>query len=264
MLVRAILLTLCFSGLPLAGQASGAGRPAFEAFEVATIKPADEKLAGRYIKMQTPTRFFAHDYPLKLLIAAAYDLNSKAIAGGPAWVDATKYDITAKTPGDLQPNHAEQMRMLRALLVERFGLTFHREPREMSMYAMRLAKGGAKLNPSTAAPGDPVVMGPGVVYPGRVSLPARNASMDDFVSLLQRAILDRPVVDQTGLTGGYDFTFEWAPDETQFDGSLSSADGGKVLPLFDAIQQELGLRLEAMRGQVSVFVIDRVSQPSAN
>jgi uncharacterized protein (TIGR03435 family) len=240
-------------------------RPRFEAFEVATVKPVEfDPKGGRYIKMEGPTRFVAKDYTLKLLVAAAYDLNVKAIEGGPAWVADEHFDIVARTPGDLQPTHAEQMTMLRALLVERFGLRFHRAPKEMAMYALTLAKGGAKLQSSTLPADAPVVVGPGVVYPDHILLPGRNATTGDLVSLLQRAILDRPVVDKTGLTGRYDFSLEWAPNEAEFGGDVPSApDAGKSLPLFAAIQAELGLKLEATRGPVSVFVVDAVARPEA-
>jgi uncharacterized protein (TIGR03435 family) len=87
--------------------------------------------------------------------------------------------------------------------------------------------------------------------------------MGSFSSLLQRAILDRPVVDRTGLTGRYDFDLEWAPDETQFGGDVRTSPATSAPPLFTATPQELGLKLEAMRGPVSALVIDGVQRPSA-
>jgi uncharacterized protein (TIGR03435 family) len=93
-------------------------------------------------------------------------------------------------------------------------------------------------------------------------LPARNATIGAFASLLQRAILDRPVVE---LTERYDFDLEWAPDESQFHGEIpaASADASSP-PLFPAIQQERGLRLEATEGPVDALVVDKAEQPSAN
>jgi uncharacterized protein (TIGR03435 family) len=89
--------------------------------------------------------------------------------------------------------------------------------------------------------------------------------MGDFVSILQRAILDRPVVDKTGLKGRFDFDLEWAPDETQFGGEVPVAPGdAPSAPLFSAIQQELGLKLEATKGPVEALVVDNVERPSAN
>jgi uncharacterized protein (TIGR03435 family) len=172
------------------------------AFEVATIKPtAPDAKAGRYITMQGTNRFVAKYYTLKLLIAAAYNLSPKVISGGPAWVDDDHFDIEALTPGETRPSQPEQMAMLRTLLSERFKLSFHREEKEFSIYALEVAKGGPKLKESTAAASDPPQLISTVYPPARIHLPAKNATMSDFTSLLQRALLDRPVVDRTGLTG---------------------------------------------------------------
>jgi uncharacterized protein (TIGR03435 family) len=156
------------------------------------------------------------------------------------------------------------MAMLRNLLADRFKLTFHREQKEFSIYELEVAKGGPKLKPSAAAPDEPAQL-ISTVYPQRMVLPARNATMGDLASLMQRAMLDRPVVDKTGLTGRYDFDLEWAPDETQFGGEIptASADAPSA-PLFSAIQQQLGLKLEAARGPVEALVVDKAERPSEN
>jgi uncharacterized protein (TIGR03435 family) len=205
--------------------------------------------SGRYITMQGNNRFVEKAYTLKLLIAAAYDLNPRTISGGPSWIESDHYDIVAITPGEVRPTRQEQMSMLRNLLTDRFQLTFHREPKVFSIYQLELAKNESKADSKTesklkqtATPNDPPTVGPGVVYPQRIVLPARNATMGDFASLLQRAILDRPVVDKTGLSGRYDFDLEWAPDETQFGGDVPAASAeAPAAPLFSAIQQQLGL-----------------------
>jgi uncharacterized protein (TIGR03435 family) len=232
---------------------------------VATIKPTDpDAKSGRYIIMQGNNRFNEKAYTLKLLIAAAYDLNPRTISGGPSWIESDHYDIVAVTPGEVRPTHNEQMSMLRSLLADRFQLTFHREPKVFSIYELEVLKSGSKLK-ETTAPNNPPTVGPGVVYPQRIVLPARNATMGDFSSLLQRAILDRPVVDMTGLSGRYDFDLEWAPDETQFGGDVPAASAeAPAAPLFTAIQQQLGLRLVATRGPVDSLVVDKAERPSAN
>jgi uncharacterized protein (TIGR03435 family) len=258
------LAALVLSASGIMGQ-SPAPRPKFDAFDVATIRPADpDAKAGRYIVMQGTHRFVEKYYTLKLLIAAAYDLNPKTISGGPGWIESDHYDILAVTPGDVRPTHDEQMSMLRNLLTDRFKLTFHREQKTISIYELELAKSGPKLKASTAPPDDPAAL-ISTVYPQRIVLPARNATMGDFVSLLQRALLDRPVVDKTGLSGRYDFDLEWAPDETQFGGDVpvASADAPSP-PFFSGIQEQLGLRLEATRGPVDALVVDKAERPSAN
>lgn len=243
------------------------------AFEVATIKPVEpDAKKGRYIIMQGTNRFVGKYYTLKLLIAAAYNLSPKVISGGPDWVDSDHYDILALTPGDARPTRDEQMAMLRNLLADRFKLSFHREPKEFSIYTLETVKGGPKygsgdktgLKQSTAAASDPAAL-ISTVYPERIHLPARNATMGEFAELLQRAVLDRPVVDRTGLTGKFDFDLEWAPDETQFGGEVPVAPAdAQEPPFFTAIQQQLGLRLEATKGPVQALVVDHAERPSAN
>jgi len=239
--------------------------PASDAFEVATIKPVDPgKKAPRFITMQGPHRFIEKDYTLKLLIAAAYDLNPRTISGGPGWIDSDHYDIVALTPGDVQPSRDKQMSMLRTLLADRFKLAFHREQKDFSIYVLDIAKDGPRLKKSTAPPDTaPALIS--TVYPQHVLLPARNATMGEFASLLQRAILDRPVVDKTGLSGKYDFDLEWAPDESQFGGELPPAPADAPSPpFFTAIQQQLGLKLKATRGPIEALVVDTAEHPSAN
>jgi uncharacterized protein (TIGR03435 family) len=270
-------LILCASGTlaqsPNAGPAAAKPVPPEPAFEVATIKPVEtDAKAGRYIVMQGTNRFVGKNYTLKLLIAAAYNLSPKVVSGGPSWIESDHYDILALTPGETRPDHDTQMAMLRGLLADRFKLTFHREQKEFSLYALEVAKGGPKygspnipgLRASTAPAGDPAAL-ISTVYPQRIELPARNATMADFVSLLQRALLDRPVIDKTGLTGRDDFDLEWAPDETQFGGEVPVAPAdAQSPPFFNAIEQQLGLKLEATRGPVDTLVVDTAERPSAN
>ena len=263
LLFAAPMLARAFAQTAAPAQSTAA--TAAPSFEVATIKPVEhDAKAGRYIVMQGTNRFVEKDYTLKLLIAAAYDLNPREISGGPGWVDSDHYDILALTPGEKRPNHDEQMAMLRSLLADRFKLRFHREQKEFSIYELEVARDGPKLKPSTAPESDPPAL-ISTVYPQRIHLPARNATMTDFTSLLQRALLDRPVVDKTGLTGRYDFDLDWAPDETQFGGEVPVAPSdAQSPPFFTAIQEQLGLKLEAKRGPAEALVVDSVERPSAN
>jgi len=262
MLARAILVFAATAGCVLAQPA-----PQFDEFEVAIIKPAADN-NGRFIRMQSAHQFFAKNHSVKTLIAAAYNLNPHAIAGGPPWIESERFDITAKTPGDTRPNLDQQMAMLRRLLTDRFQLTFHREPREMSIFALTIAKGGPKLKLTTLS-ADSFPQGPPplifVVSPDIVRLPARYATAAEFAWVLQRATLDYPVVDRTGLTARYDFDLEFAPDETVFGGALGKGPEEPTKPgLLAAVQQQLGLKLEATKGPVDVLVIDRATRPAEN
>lgn len=252
---------------------SPAARPAFDEFEVATIKPTPPDFRGRFIRMESAHQFVAKGHALNTLIAAAYNLSPKAISGGPAWIDSDHYDILAKAPGEVRPNLDEQMAMLRKLLADRFKLTFHREQKEMSIYALTVAKSesrknGSKLKESAVSPDDTPIGPPPLIFvvtPPVVRLPGRYATMAELASVFQRGVLDRPVVDKTGLAGRYDFDLEFTPDETQFSGMLGRPPGDSPAPgLFAAIQQQLGLRLEATKGPVDVLVVDRAERPSAN
>jgi len=246
---------------------SPATRPVFDTFEVAMIKPTGPDARGRFIRMQSANQFVAKNHSVKTLVAAAYNLSPRTISG-PAWIDSDRFDILAKTPGAVRPNLDEQMSMLRKLLTDRFKLTFHRERKELSIYALSVARNGSKLKESTASP-DASPEGPPplvfVLSPQGASLPGRNATMAELASVLQRAALDRPVVDRTGLSGRFDFNLEWMPDDTQFGGQGPWENHEAIKPdLFAALQQQLGLKLEATRGPVEVLVIDQVGRPTEN
>ncbi len=248
------------------GQVSDSNLQPKPGFEVATIKPVENlPRTSRFMRLEGTNHLVVRDYNLKLLIAAAYNMSPNTVLGGPSWIESDHYDILALTPGQTRPTHDEQMAMLRKLLEDRFSLSFHREQKEFSIYALEITKDGPKLNNTSLSPSDPSSVGPGTVYAQKIVMPARNATMNDFASLLQRAVLDRPVVDMTGLTGRYDFSLEWAPDESQFGGDVpaSSADAPSP-PLFQALQEQLGLKLEARKGPVSAIVIDRADHPSPN
>jgi len=163
------------------------------------------------------------------------------------------------------PNQKQIKIMIQKLLADRFQLKFHREKRELSVYAIQVGKNGVKL---TQSQGDPKGL-PGLSFGGLGKMNAFNATMMDFASLLQTAVLDRPVVDQSGLDGHYDFQLNWTPDETQFAGM-----GVKVPPPSDkpdappdlgtAMLDQLGLKLATTKAPVEVLVIDKVEKPSAN
>jgi uncharacterized protein (TIGR03435 family) len=257
---------LTFTTLVAFGQ-TPVQRSPFESFEVATIKPTAPNPQGRWIRMQSANRFEAHSHAVRTLIAAAYDLSPQAISGGPAWVDSDRWDILAKTPGDVRPTLVEQMSMLRQLLLDRFKLGFHREPKELSIYTLSVSKEGPKLKESSVSPNATPEGPPPLVFvlsPTVVRLPARYATIAEFASILQRSPLDRPVVDRTGLRGRYDFDLEFAPDESLWGGILPRPENSDKPGLFKAIQEQLGLRLEATKGPVDVLVIDHIEKPSDN
>ena len=234
-------------------------------FAVATIKPSDPNLPG-YGAHITPGQFSATSYTLQLLIIYAYDLHRSQVFGGPAWLDSDKYNIVAKPDGEGQPSTAEWKIMLQKLLADRFGLTFHRETRTLSVYALTVAKSGPKLTPAGEDSDDAVG---DISFSELGKLQARHASVADFVHSMQRNVLDRPIIDQTGLSGRYDFALSWVPDEFQF--SAVRTPGGPQMPnntegadLVTAVREQLGLQLKATRAPAKVIVIDHAERPSDN
>ena len=261
--IAAALFVVAISPLRVVARASASQAEQEQklSFEVAAIKPtAPDFRGGRFMTMQGAHQFVVRNYTLKFMVATAYNLPPRAVSGGPAWVNSDLYDIDAATPGDARPNTQQQLSMLRTLLADRFNLTFHHEKRDLPVYELTVARGGAKLKQSAPSSEEYLI---NRVFPDRVFLPARSVTMAQFASMLQRSVLDRPVLEKTGLQGKYDFDLEWAPDETQFDGLLTIPNPQKP-DLFSAMQQQLGLRLQGSNGAVDVIVIDRVDRPSEN
>jgi uncharacterized protein (TIGR03435 family) len=182
-------------------------------FTVATIRPSrPDAPRGGY-------GFRGHDVTttnvtVNWLIKLAYNMHARQISGGPAWLDSEKYDIIGRSDTPGQPSRDQMKLMIQKLLADRFQLKFHTEKRELPVYAMVVLKTGAKL---TVSAGDPHAF-PGIGFaqgPGMISLVGRNTGLDGVANGLQSNILDKPVVNQTGLTGRYDFTLRFTPDPTQ-------------------------------------------------
>jgi len=235
--------------------------------EVATIKPSDPSRRGKGFGFRG-THFGAFNMNLNDLIAIGYGLHSKQIMGAPDWFGTDLYDIDGvpDTPG--RPNLKQMGVMLQKLLVDRCQLKFHHETRVLSVYAITVASGGPKMTKTTAALNDPQGFG----FRGLGDLVVRNMTMKDFAFGMQSAVTDKPVIDQTGLTDRYDFTLKWTPDESQFQQFRTAVsvtppktdDPNAPPSLYTAIQEQIGLKIEAIRAPDDVIVIDHVEKPSAN
>jgi uncharacterized protein (TIGR03435 family) len=231
-------------------------------FEVATVKPTQPDSPGQSLTVQG-NRMVTRGTTLSFLMAFAWGVHPKQISGGPAWLESDRWDITGQPNEDGQPSDKQLRTMLQKLLTERFKLTFHREKKDLSAYVVTVGKTGSKL---AASEGDPNGL-PGLGFRKLGGLFVRNARIDDFTGLMQTMVLDRPVVDQTGLSGRYDFTLDWTPDASQFGGRAGQgpppADDAPP-DLFTAIQQQLGLKMESTKAAVDVLAIDHVEKPSDN
>jgi uncharacterized protein (TIGR03435 family) len=233
-------------------------------FEVATIKPSKPDQPGKAF-MVRGRRFQTINTTLSDLISFSYGLHAKQIIGAPAWVETDKFDLTAEPDGEGAPSDKQWKGMVQKLLAERYKLTFHRDKKELSVYVLSVGKTGPKM---TKSQGDPNGL-PGLWFHALGALTVSNANMLDFAGVMQSAVLDRPVVDQTAITGRYDFTLNWTPDDSQFGGMgvkiPPPTDSANAPPaLFTAIQEQIGLKLDATKAPADVLVIDHVEKPSDN
>jgi uncharacterized protein (TIGR03435 family) len=240
------------------------GQPA-PVFEVASIKPStpQERVIGMFV--YPGGRLTITNYTLRMLIHDAYGVEDYQISGGPKWAGEDRYSIEAKPPTDSKsakvnpaniklPPEEEELSMLRSLLAERFQLTVQRESTEGSFLALVVDSHGPKLTEARDKDAFPFVGG------GRTG----NAERPDFmnganVSMARLAAglsqrFRRPVLDQTGLTGTFDFRIEYAA-------SLSDSTDG---PSLSTAIQQLGLKLMPAKGPVVHLVIDHAEKPSGN
>ncbi len=252
------LVTLC-CGAP----AQSAALP--KAFDVASIRVNKTASDGRHHIYSNPaeSQFRAVNLSLRDLLQFAFDLPDSQILGGPAWLDLTMFDVDAKSDPSVDTQlhglPGEQARiqkrlMVQALLADRFLLKAHPETRQLPLYALIVAKGGPRFKPSQ-------VNGT-TIDSWRTHL--HVAGSDDTIGLLARALaqqLGGVVENRTGLSGRFDLSLQWTPDDA-VDSAPSSANAPPGI--FDAIQEQLGLALESKKGPVPVLVIDRIEVPSAN
>ena len=233
------------------------------AFEVATIKPAnpENRGASMLVGRGGGNLFTTTNSTVNALLTMAYGLHASQIVNGPSWMESERFDIVGKPEDGGIPNVTQLKVMVQKLLAERFGLSFHTERRELTAYVITVGKNGPKLTKNESGGNLP---GFGGIGPGAFGV--RNSTMAEFAGFLQGNILERPVVDKTGLTGKFDFTLEFRP------GAPLSAPGGGPAQLppeiearadfFTAIQEQLGLKIENTRTPVEVYVIDKVQKPS--
>ncbi len=237
------------------------------AFDVASVKSNTSVITSMKFPVPSGGRFTATNVTLKTLISYAWNLNGVPVYGGPSWISSDKYDVDARTANsDLSPNQYRSM--LQALLADHFQVIIHRETKELPAYVLSTAKNSPKLTPA-----DPVAHAAastcGTFFTGPVSLDARKMSLTQLANTL--AIVEgRPVVDKTGISGTWDFHLEFTHDGTTIpvlrdaSGTLLDPVNPDAPPLANALEQQLGLKLESHKEPIEVLVIDRAERPSAN
>jgi uncharacterized protein (TIGR03435 family) len=226
-----------------------------QTFAVASIRPSAAEVQFEHDgkTVTTPGTVTMRDVTVATCIKWAYSVQDSQIAG-PAWLQSEHFDITAKAD---EPVRDEQMQlMMRALLAERFKLTFHRQNKELRSYVMTVAKSGPKFHES--APGVRTSRENSAV--GTVVKAMTLKEFGDFMA----GPLQAPVVDMTELTGRYDFTLDFTRYLPVGENVMKMGFDNATGIIVSALKGELGLDLQSRKEEVEVLVIDRVERPSDN
>jgi len=240
-------------------------KPARLTFEVASIKPfkpgGDGRGGGGIKPMAAGQGYDAVGSSVRLMISLMYRIPMQHVTGGPGWVDSDLWDVKAKA--DKSYGVEDLHTMFQNLLADEFKLKFHKEVKQGPVYVLTVDKSGLKMTVNTS-PQDyeiPIRGGPAFVSVGK------RVPMEYLCYNLGQILRndDRPVIDKTGLTGYYDFTLKFMPP-------LPPGVNIENLPpefqnrpsIFDALKDQLGLKLEAQKGPVEYYVIDSIEKPAAN
>ena len=240
--------------------------------EVASIK-LDKSGSGSSHSDFNHGRFTATNVRVKSLIQyEAYGITGAQIAGGPKWLDSEAFDISAKIDDatteqmetlDSEQRHQLNHQLFQQLLADRFKLVVHWETKELPVYALVIAKGGAKLTKSKDAEGGTSVSSDG----RKAQMTAKAVTMAMLAQTLTQSLsrdLGRIVIDKTGMEGTYDLALQWMPDDGSAATANASNENSTGASIFTALQEQLGLKLESARGPVKTLVIDHIEQPSEN
>lgn len=224
--------------------------------EVAVVRPHPAAVMHNNFSFQK-NRFELEDQPLLKMIAFAYSVNSRQIVNVPKWVEEKHWDMSGTTNLTADATLPQEQQLVRQLLKERFGLQFHREKREMPAYALQVGNGQPKL-PAAANPNvQPLEWTQGNDRQRTENY--RSSTITDFI-LIKQLFMDRPLVDQTGLTGRYDFKLTYSYG----DAPTVDADADTPPTQFTAIKEQLGLKFEPVKASVEAFVIDSIQPSTAN
>jgi uncharacterized protein (TIGR03435 family) len=252
--------------IALLAQAPAAPKPTFE---VASVKPNASGSTSSSVNIEPGGRLIGKNQTVRNLVRNAWNLQPYQIVGGPDWISTDHFDLLAKIADadmgpDWRPRSEDIMLRVQSLLEDRFRLVTHRETRELPAYALVSLRAdgklGDKLKPHTGQCGNPVQPqsnGPNCgtnmnMTPQIARVTGIGITMETFARNLANGA-GRFVVDRTGLTGLFDLDLEFTPDQSADTIGAS---------LFTALQDQLGLKLDAQRAPVEVLVIDSVSQPT--
>jgi uncharacterized protein (TIGR03435 family) len=280
MKTRGILLfVFAFTGLSMA-QTPASRKPQFDVVSIRRNTAEGNANIGD----QPGGRFVASHIALRRVIQFAYRDNQQFI-GGPDWLDTDRWDIEAKAPEGTVSQRSSPFNvaapdtlalMVQSLLEDRFGLKAHQETRQLPLYELVVAKGGLKLKLSDDQTPPAALSGAGGaqrgatltrggIRLGRGDLEARAQSLSILATALGALYLDRPVIDKTGLKGLYDIRLQWTSDpRPTVSAGTAAAPADSGLSLFNAVEEQLGLKLESGKGPLPVLLIDSILRPSEN
>jgi uncharacterized protein (TIGR03435 family) len=256
--MKLVLLSLVLFTLPSLGQ-----EPPTPAFEVASVKISGEdsvRYNGQRFQVTHGT-LTTHGFSLRACLVLAYQMVPAQIQG-PDWLNDVRLDITAKSAG---PASEKQVYlMLQKLLADRIGVKVHKEKKEMAVYIMTVAKGGPKFKETE---GD----GPMVATPDKGMMSIKSVSLFELAAEFSGKMLDRPVIDQTGLNGRYDIRLDMSPMRAASSGGGERHEGSpperadQVGALIDLLRDQLGIKLESGKQPVDVIVVDHAERtPTGN
>jgi uncharacterized protein (TIGR03435 family) len=242
-----------------ATQAAALRLPSFEAASVKPDSSGDDHIDGSV----GGERYRMNNVTPKYLIEYAFNLLDYQVSGGPSWLDSKRYDIDAKVDDATFASWAKlqrdqqggQMRLaVQSLLMNRFNLRVTRETKELPVYALVVAKGGPKLNSATIPPS---------LLPDcpRACLSSTNSSLDNLAASLAALLRDRVVLNETGISGRYQYALHWIPQSLRPSDQSTDNSGPSI---FTALEGQLGLRIEATKGPVDTIAIDHIEEPSPN
>jgi uncharacterized protein (TIGR03435 family) len=254
------------------------------AFEVASVKLNTSSNPRGAISGPTPGRFTMSGVPLLFIVNYAYPVLGYQLVGMPDWAGTTNYDVNATYPLGVQPDEPTARQMVQTLLEQRFGLKVHHEMRSLASYALVIARKDGALGPqvtrsdvdcktwladkrSVFGAGSASTVAPGgkrsacTMMASRRYIAAGTQTMTQLATTLG-ALVGRPVIDRTGLSGTFDMDLQWAPSmEMAAPGTTTTANGDGP-SIFSALQEQLGLRLDSTTASFDVLVIDHVERPT--
>ena len=247
--------------------AQPAAKPEFDVAELKLNKSGQLQMSANFLPSG---QIMARNIPLKILITQAYKIRPEYLIGGPGWLDSDRFDLVGKaapnTPIDILRV------MLQTLLAERFQLTSHTEQKVMPVYALVPARQGPKLQPAAGTGNQSC--SPNSIKDSKAHRTCTNVTMQSLAELLPTLApfyFDRPVVNATEIQGSYDITLEWTVRPPNSVGAPPAQDGNVPAAsdvaagstIFDAVEKQLGLKLESRKQPMPVIVIDHIERVTA-